>query len=551
MTLVRQSDTILQNNSGRAYAGVRVQAFVADVEQQLYSDADGTEISLVETDANGAYQFWIEEGDYDLLFSLGGQPLGSGDYSLWNLTRAADLASADSGKGSALVGFLQSGSGAVARLLSSKLTEYVTPLDFGAQGKPSYSDTLTDETDALTAFYQHAIDNPGIPHIMPLRVYGISAPLPTIDVPNVWIEGARASQHSVGPTLVGTIIKWIGTPMSDPMLTITSVPGASNTAVKNVRHRGIWFDCDGKAGIGVRVTSIFDSQIDLLSREATVSGADLDIVPAALGGSAATNRCQFNVKGRQISNAVPCLRLSGSSIGNVSMNDIWFDCNHKDAPAMVATNGDNNDWRYFRATFVTGGAATYSAELHGSDLSTNEAVRCERFHLITAKKPFLIKGTASYVHPVIKCRGKLDTDNGTPAPVIEAGAQFEYQRDSSMRGDNDPVVYTPVVTASSGAITSYTASAEYKIEGRFIFVDWSITITDNGTAAGGLIVTLPPVTPVGSVSRAVNGQNTTLSKPIVGRVVAGGTTTTMRLDGGHPVTANGQVLNFGCRYLIQ
>jgi hypothetical protein len=87
MTLVRQSDTILQNNSGRAYAGVRVRAFIDGVEQQLYSDAEGTPVSLVQTNANGFYQFWIEEGNTTLQFSIGGQVLGDGDYALFNLLR--------------------------------------------------------------------------------------------------------------------------------------------------------------------------------------------------------------------------------------------------------------------------------------------------------------------------------------------------------------------------------------------------------------------------------------------------------------------------------
>lgn len=94
--MFKQSDTILVNTldlarPAIAYVGVRVQAFVGDVEQQLYSDDAGTPAALVQTDANGYYQFWIEEGDYELRFSVGGVLLGDGDYELWNPARSADL----------------------------------------------------------------------------------------------------------------------------------------------------------------------------------------------------------------------------------------------------------------------------------------------------------------------------------------------------------------------------------------------------------------------------------------------------------------------------
>ena len=51
--------------------------------------------------------------------------------------------------------------------------------------------------------------------------------------------------------------------------------------------------------------------------------------------------------------------------------------------------------------------------------------------------------------------------------------------------------YTPVVTASTGTITTYTATGAYTKIGRLVNVSVSITITTNGTGAGYLIVSLP------------------------------------------------------------
>ena len=51
--------------------------------------------------------------------------------------------------------------------------------------------------------------------------------------------------------------------------------------------------------------------------------------------------------------------------------------------------------------------------------------------------------------------------------------------------------YTPTATAGSGAITSYTASGSSYQIGKVVFVRFTVTITNQGTGAGELIVTLP------------------------------------------------------------
>lgn len=51
--------------------------------------------------------------------------------------------------------------------------------------------------------------------------------------------------------------------------------------------------------------------------------------------------------------------------------------------------------------------------------------------------------------------------------------------------------YTPVVTANTGTITTYTATGAYTKIGRLVNVSVKITITTNGTGAGFLIVSLP------------------------------------------------------------
>jgi hypothetical protein len=51
--------------------------------------------------------------------------------------------------------------------------------------------------------------------------------------------------------------------------------------------------------------------------------------------------------------------------------------------------------------------------------------------------------------------------------------------------------YTPVVSSITGTITSYTSSASYIKIGRVVTIGYIITITNNGTGAGNVAMTLP------------------------------------------------------------
>lgn len=63
--------------------------------------------------------------------------------------------------------------------------------------------------------------------------------------------------------------------------------------------------------------------------------------------------------------------------------------------------------------------------------------------------------------------------------------------------------YTPAVSASSGAITTLgTCTGTYYDIGPFRFVEVDVTITNNGTGAGGLNISLPSTPVAGSVAIA-------------------------------------------------
>lgn len=51
--------------------------------------------------------------------------------------------------------------------------------------------------------------------------------------------------------------------------------------------------------------------------------------------------------------------------------------------------------------------------------------------------------------------------------------------------------YTPVVTAGSGAFTTVSATGRYRRIGKLVFIQITVTITTNGTAATAVIASLP------------------------------------------------------------
>ena len=59
---------------------------------------------------------------------------------------------------------------------------------------------------------------------------------------------------------------------------------------------------------------------------------------------------------------------------------------------------------------------------------------------------------------------------------------------SSLLNDYESGTWTPTLTTALGSITSYTSSAYYKKVGGIVTVTGTLAITNNGTGAGGIII---------------------------------------------------------------
>lgn len=104
--------------------------------------------------------------------------------------------------------------------------------------------------------------------------------------------------------------------------------------------------------------------------------------------------------------------------------------------------------------------------------------------------------------------------------------------------------FVPTVTASSGTITSYTPSGSVKYIGNLVFFQVKAVITDNGTGAGNITITLPFTNTTHCV---VAGREYGISgHALTGIIGAGSATISIaRYDGSYPAATGATILCSG------
>lgn len=94
---------------------------------------------------------------------------------------------------------------------------------------------------------------------------------------------------------------------------------------------------------------------------------------------------------------------------------------------------------------------------------------------------------------------------------------------SELLNDYEEGTWTPVPTASTGSITSYTlGTCNYTKVGRMVTVNFSVTITNAGTGAGSLNVPLP-FTNGAAIANGTGRENALTGSQLQARVAASGT----------------------------
>lgn len=353
-----------------------------------------------------------------------------------------------------------------------------------------------DETVGLTAFFNHAIANPGIPHYLLPITYSFSAPLPAIQKSNVKVKGCGTFIHDVGSDMTGTVLRYIGPALVGRAVELSSPSGGANQVQHSIEFTGIGIDCNGLLSRGIDVCSVWDSKIDVAVNNPTDRGMDL-FVAAAMGESQSTERNKIIFRSQHIQTRGGYgMVLRGNAVANVSMNEIWADIVHADAPAIRCENSDNNDWRYLRTFCLADGTATESVSLLANDDAAQSA-RDERFWALSGNKP--IHAYADKLSPSVGSRiFSPDKGNGTPDPIVDAGASFV-----GLWTD-----WTPTFTAGAGAFTTITVDrSRYRFVDGTVSVDLEFRIVAKGTATGEIRFTAPLPVAAGS-SVAVTGIDT-------------------------------------------
>jgi hypothetical protein len=108
--------------------------------------------------------------------------------------------------------------------------------------------------------------------------------------------------------------------------------------------------------------------------------------------------------------------------------------------------------------------------------------------------------------------------------------------------------YTPTITAFSGSLTTYTASAKYTRIGRQVTVTLVVSITTNGTAATLIRATLPFTN--GSQASTGCGREETSGLMLQGTIAASGTyVNILTYNNGYP-GGNGTTIDLTVTYFV-
>lgn len=155
MALAHYQGYVENVSTGKALPGavIRVYSYPGNVLQSTFADLSSTPLSTVVTDSTGAFEFYIPDGAYDLEYVFNGDVLTRlRNTPIYNPANVASTATLAASGGSALVGFLQAGTGAVARTIQSKERDVISVKDFGAVGNGVANDAAAIQAAIDAAF---------------------------------------------------------------------------------------------------------------------------------------------------------------------------------------------------------------------------------------------------------------------------------------------------------------------------------------------------------------------------------------------------------------
>jgi hypothetical protein len=145
----------------------------------------------------------------------------------------------------------------------------------------------------------------------------------------------------------------------------------------------------------------------------------------------------------------------------------------------------------------------------------------------TTSTNLVFSTSPSITTPTLVGNATLSTGNLIQGTAAKG---FNFTANSSLAGMTSQLLnyyeegtWTPTVTSSTGAITSYTlGTCNYTRIGRVVHINFSVTITNAGTGAGALNVSLP-FTNGAAIANGTGRENALTGSQLQARVAASGT----------------------------
>lgn len=322
------------DQNGVPMAGGWLFSYIAGTSTPLptYTDASGSSANPnpVPLDSAGRAAIWLGSSAYKLVLQ------DASFNTVWTVdnvqTDLGALATAGASTGSALVGFLQAGTGAVARTAQDKMRELISVKDFGAKG-----DGSTDDTAAIQRCLDYAqtfTAGIGCEVVFPNGQYNYSA---------LFISNGNVSLRGEGKVL---LVKTSGTG------TGLLISGASGT-IYGISLSNLYFSCNVHQVSG---TTLYLNNLSQTSLE----------------GITFTNFPFVNYRGMQIQSchstfmseivAEDCLEIG---IGMTDCVDVFMSHGRSDANGLHGWFFDHCAGIYFNdvTTYSNGGSGFYMQDV--------------------------------------------------------------------------------------------------------------------------------------------------------------------------------------------
>ena len=384
------------------------------------------------------------------------------------------LSATGSSVGSALIGFIQSGTGAVSRTSQDKMRETrISVKDFGAVG-----DNVADDTAAFNAAVTYCATRKGGTIFVPAGIYKITSMI-TVTSSNTRFAGEGFdTAHDVGSVTPSSSVQWAGG-ADDAMFLFTSIAGASNQCLAGC----------GIVDIGLNGANTVKAHVELRSHRAGkwrfmgFGSAEWVLklgVVSLLGEAEDTQYNDFEVWGRQSSSPGGgiCLTRNGNNPPNANTSFNLFRMVDIQLNSGTGLRFENSDTNIFEMVRFSGVGKAF--EFHGSNLNSSDTARGNQVKLLSSPSVMTSKayGTTTYTFPSVGNFIGLDIGNATQYPTVETGASCFF---SALYGVQFQPAFAQMAIASSvpNAVTARSALGSETL--RLQTSSSNHMILDNGT----------------------------------------------------------------------